>query len=246
MAIFTMMDSTNIFCMECPIRRLSPFHAIPEREMERVHDCKITRTYQKGEIVYRNSEPSDFYYAIMEGSVQVYRQGGGREQSFAIAGPGSWIGYRDCLAQIPYQNSARALSRSLVCRINKDVLHDLIGKYPAFTAAIMNDMAMGWVESEHQSYNLGARKTIERLADFLLGLKNDISARVVEDPDTGNSVVEVEFPLTRETVATLIGTTTESVIRSLSDFKARGWIEFQGSRMRLTNEEALYKLVRES
>ena len=109
-------------------------------------------------------------------------------------------------------------------------------KYPDFSSSIIRDLAGGWVASERQSYNLGVRKNMERLADFLLSLHSD----------AGNPETEIEFPLTRETLATLIGTTTESVIRTLSDFRARGWIEYTSGKIRLRNIGELRRLVIES
>ncbi len=245
-----MQETENKFCADCPVRQFSPFHAIPDKEMEWVQSCKQTHTYQKGEHVFLSGDSSDHFYALMEGSIQVYRGGGGREQSFAIARPGTWIGYRDAIAAIPFQNSARVLAPSVMCRINREVISVFVNKYTAFTASLLKDISIGWVDSEHQCYNLGARKTVERLADFLLGLKNDVSAQVspqlVSEKGSDSEIIEIDFPLTRETVATLIGTTTESVIRSLSDFKARGWIEFTNGKIRLTNEAELKKLVVES
>ncbi len=236
-----MFQSNNIYCLECDAYRDSLFHSVPDKEMEHIHSCKHTLNYQKGEIIFHSNADSSSFYCIMRGSVQLFRSSPTREQSFAIVGSGTWIGYRDALAGIPFQHSARCLSTTTVCRVGREILHEFMNRYPAFTAAIVKDVAEGWVEAERQSYNLGARKTIERLADFLLGLKTDLTPE-----GESQEAVEIEFPLTRETVATLIGTTTESVIRTLSDFKARGWIEFENGKIRLTNEKELHRLVSES
>jgi CRP/FNR family transcriptional regulator len=57
---------------------------------------------------------------------------------------------------------------------------------------------------------------------------------------------DFDFPLTRETLASLMGTTTESVIRTLSDFRSRGWIDYHDGKISLSNERELEKLVVES
>lgn len=235
-----MFVSDNVFCLECPAYPDSLFHSVPDKEGERILACKTTENFQKGELLFESGQLSDHSYCIMRGSVQLFRQGRTREQSFAIAGPGTWVGVRDALAGIPYQHSARCLTTTVACRVSRELVHEFLNKYPAFTAAILKDLTMGWVESERQSYSLGARKTIERLADFLLGLQKDHAAA----GRAGSS--EFEFPLTRETVASLIGTTTESVIRTLSEFKGRGWIEFDNGKIRILNEKELRRLVVES
>lgn len=260
-----MFKEDIIDCQDCPAFKDSLFHSIPHKDLERVNTCKVPQTYSKGDIIFKMDGESKYYHCIMKGSVQLYRHSANREQSFAIVGQGTWIGYRDALAGIPYQHNARCLGPMTACRVEREILDDFIKQFPSFTTAVLKDVADGWIESERQSYNLGARKTIERLADFLLGLKRDSlkpeelegefdeesesatgypEAMAPEGSDSG--IVEVEFPLTRETVASLIGTTTESVIRTLSDFKARGWIEFANGKIRIINEKELIRLVSES
>ncbi len=260
-----MHQTETIFCQECSVLAKCPFHAVPIKDLEAHSHQKSTLHYTRGDFVFRMGEEARYFYCVARGSVQLFRSSGGREQSFAIVGPGSWMGYRDVIAQVPYQHNARAIGSVHLCRIESSVLLTLIHNFPSFTQTLLADVANGWIESERQSYNLGARKTIERLADFLLGLKSDynhleemaqehraITHSHTPHGENGNGrrsvdgVIEVEFPLTRETVATLIGTTTESVIRTLSDFKARGWIEFQGSRIRILNEAELKRLVNDS
>lgn len=251
-----MIQEKTIHCYDCPIYKDSILHTIPYKEIERINSIKTTITYEKGEHIFSAGDRSEFFHCMMKGSVQLFRKNqSSREQSFAIIGPGASIGYRDALAGIPYQHNARCLNQTSACQIPSDILHDIINIYPAFTNSIIKEISNGWIESERQSYNLGARKTVERLADFLLGLKSDYDGRIAmaeesdksEDQRDGrDEVVEIDFPLTRETVATLIGTTTESVIRTLSDFKARGWIEFHNGKIRIINDKELVRLVDES
>jgi len=224
-------------CDQCAGKANSLFRKLDVSELTRVNTQKISYTFQKGESIFHHGDPSEYVFCIEAGTVQLFRSSQSREQSFGIIGTGAAIGYRDALAKIPYQHNARALTRTTVCKVKREDFQAMMERNPVFMAAVVSELAGGWQESEKQSYNLGARKTIERLADFILTLKKDRQTTLEEG---------IDFPFTRETVATLLGTTTESIIRTFSDFKARGYIDFMNGKLFLKNESALSKLVLES
>lgn len=242
-------NSANGNCNSCQVRSMCAFKTLPADAIERMSDQKRTYTFTRGETVFGLGDEATHFYCVRSGRLQVYRSSPCREQSFKIATAGDWMGYRDALNGGSYQHGVRCLSEATVCKFPRSVLEDCMAASPDFARSLINDLAGGWVESEHQSYNLGSRKIMERLADYLLNLNEQRTVRNDEDGDLDPSlapVSEVDFFLTREMLATLLGTTTESVIRTLSDFKARGWINLNRSKVTLTNEKELARLVAES
>ncbi|MCB1172740.1 MAG: Crp/Fnr family transcriptional regulator [Leptospiraceae bacterium] len=200
---------------------------------------KRTLTFSRGETVFHLGDSAGFFYCINDGKVQLYRSSPYREQSFAILGKGDWLGHRDVIAGGEYRHNARCLTKTTVCKFPADELLNHMEKSPRFASQVAHNLAHSWIESEHQSYNLGARKVMERLADFLLSLQGENNGI-----DAANQ--EIDLNLTREMLATLMGTTTESVIRTLSDFKARGWIKMDKGRVCFINAKELGKLVEEA
>ena len=211
-------------------------------------EVKRTYTFTRGETVFGLGDEATHFYCVRSGRLQIYRSSPYREQSFKIAKAGDWLGYRDVLTGGQHQHGVRCLSEATVCKFPRSVLEECMTASPEFARSLVSDLAGGWVESEHQSYNLGSRKIMERLADYLLNLNEQMEARNDENGGTDEHPArpEVDFFLTREMLATLLGTTTESVIRTLSDFKARGWIDLNRSKVTLTNEKELARLVAES
>ncbi len=225
-------------CKNCQVKNRSIFQVFDGGCPEKFESQKMSFTFEKGETIFHNGDPSEYVYCICSGMVQLFRSSQMRDQSFAIVTDGAAIGYRDVLARVPYQHNARAMTRTVVCKIKREEFFTMMGKNPVFMSRVISELAGGWQESEKQTYNLGARKTVERLADFLINLKNGHPELSKEE--------SVDFPYTRETVATLLGTTTESVIRALSDFKSRGYVDFVEGKLLLKNEPALMKIVLES
>lgn len=233
-----MFHMCAIPCGECEQLPGTVFSSISGNRLDKIK--KQYLKYKKGEIVFHAGDTADHFYCISAGMVQLFRANQAKEQSFAVVEKGNWIGFRDVLADVSHQHSARCVTEVVICKISGTLLSDLMAAHPALNLAVIKQLAHGWVLAEHHCYNMGARKVAERLADFILNLNSDMSG------NSRNSFPEVHFPLTRETVATIIGTTTESVIRTLSDFKSRGWIEFREGKLRLTKKDELERLVIES
>ena len=236
-----MYATCGLKCTECGIGNCG-VSDLPVEELERLSGMKRTLTFKKGETIFHMGDTANHFYSISSGSVQLFRSSPYREQSFGIISSGDWMGFRDALAGEGYQHNARALCNTSVCKFERSVLIELMAKYPSFAASIAQELAHGWSESENQSYNLGARKVVERMADFLLKMKEHDCPATMDSEEAP----EIEFPLTREVVATLMGTTTESVIRTLSDFKSRGWIKMKKGKIAFTDESELSRLVMES
>ena len=224
-------------CEQCTVVHKTPFHQLEGSMLERASDTGRTLTFARGESIFHFDDDAHHFFCVQSGRVQLFRSNPQREQSFAIVGASQWVGFRDALLRAPYRHSARCLTETTVCKFHRSLIDELMRGSAGFAAEMARLMADEWAQSEHQSYNLGSRRVMERLADFLIG-----------STDTPMSVreTEVELPVTRETLATLLGTTTESVIRALSDLQARGWIKLNRRHVSLLRLEELQRLVVES
>jgi CRP/FNR family transcriptional regulator len=110
---------------------------------------------------------------------------------------------------------------------------------PTFMSVLIQEMIKGWTESEERIYTLNGRRIYERLAEFLLKLEK----REFANKEEKSIPIELSLPITRQVLASLLGTTKESIIRALSDFKNRGWIDVYRDKIFLLNKESLIRLV---
>lgn len=242
-----MYAKKGIACQECSLKDACAFRGLSPESMEEIESHKITRAYARGETIFHQGDESSYFYCISSGSVQIFRNSPYREQSFAIVGEGDWLGFRDALTAEVYQHNARVLKAATVCRVPREKLQEILEHDPGFARELSIELAAGWRASEMQSYNLGARNIMERLADFLLGLRNQSDTRVPNLASKSDAdFPEADLPLTREIIATLLGSSTESIIRALSDFKARGWIDTKKGKVVFRDEPALERILVES
>lgn len=269
-----MYQTKGISCSDCRAAPGCRMHYLPAEALAGIADQRRTLHFQRGETLFHQDDQSAYFYGIQSGRVQLFRAGPSKEMSFLMAGAGQWLGHRDALLGSGYAHGARALEDTVVCKFEAETLGGLLENNPKFAAAVTKDLAAGWARAEDQSYNLGARRISERLAHFLLNLEaggvtaGAVAARFQKPPAThlrlagkrqDDSVSvddggfdcepmapEVRMDLTRELVGSLLGTTTESVIRTLSDFRDRGWISLGKGKVTLTKRDELEKLVTES
>lgn len=247
-------SSEHTKCDICEGASECAFHVLPAEARARLAERMEIVHLRRGEQLFQIGQAAEHFYCIRSGRLQVFRPGRGREQSFKIAGDCDWVGHREILQGGPYRHSVRALSEATVCRLHREDLETLLAEYPEFARRLLGLVAADWANSEEQTYNMGTRKITERLADYLLKLHERPRQMHPVANQSGQPAptriapamgTEVDFYLTREMLATLLGTTTESVIRALSDFKSRGWIDLQRSKVTLKNEQELQRLVAE-
>lgn len=99
---------------------------------------------------------------------------------------------------------------------------------PNLQLEILKQMAIEWKQLEDQTVALGTKQVHSKLAELLISFQT-----------ASENGTEIELNLTREIMASMVGTTTETLVRALSDFKNRDWIEIQKNRIRFLNMEAL-------
>ena len=88
--------------------------------------------------------------------------------------------------------------------------------------------------AEHNRVNLAQKTVKQRLAEILLKLETDFGIN-----DDGS----LKLQLSREEIAGMIGTATESCIRLLSEFNKEGWITLQGKKITITNKKEMQRLI---
>ena len=101
-----------------------------------------------------------------------------------------------------------------------------------FQFEVMKYLAEEWKVMEDSALSLGTKQIHSRLAELLITFS-----------DAANKETEIVIDVTREVMATCIGTTKETVIRSLSDFKDRKWIGIEKNKIEILNRKALNQMA---
>jgi CRP-like cAMP-binding protein len=220
--------------MDCINSTETVFRHLSKSQKDELDREKTCNTYKKGAEIYHEGSRTNGLYCINEGIVKIYKTGiDGREQIIYFAKPGDIIGYRSILSGELACSSAKAIQNSVLCFIPGDLLINMIKSNGEFAMDVLQQSCKELGEANSFITDIAQKTVRERLAEVLIKLKDNF------DLDENN---ELQVSLTREELANIVGTATESVIRLLSEFKQDQLIDLQGRKIRLLDIKKLEKI----
>lgn len=203
-------------------------------QLEMLQSHCLEATLSKGETVFREGARPEKIVFLREGFAKLHKKGiRGRDQILKIARPGSYIGLQSVLGGNPGHYSASALTVISTCLIDIDVFKELILKNGGFATEILNFISNEELGYFQRFIDLNQKQLPGRLADALICLSDEIFHST-----------RFELPFTKNDLAALIGSTRESVTRTLKDFNDDGILEVSGRNIRILNVEKLHKISR--
>ena len=192
--------------------------------------------YKRGNIVYQERNRIGGIYCLSKGVIKLFKTGiDGKEQIIRFAQKGDIIGYRSILSQELACTTAKVIEDAVLCFIPANLFINMVKENSDFSMQIMRLSLKELGEANKFIIDIAQKTVRERLAEILILLQNTFLL---------DSEKYLQVSLTREELANLVGTATESVIRLLSEFKSDKYIELNGRRIKILNVEALKKLGR--
>ncbi|AFM03102.1 cAMP-binding protein [Bernardetia litoralis DSM 6794] len=223
-------------CETCPKRTASVFCDLSEEEVTNMSANKGCNFYKRGQNLFYEGSRAIGVHCIYEGKVKLTKLGiDGKEQIVKIASDGEVLGYNSLLSQMPYNISAEALDDAVVCFLPTSTFSELIDNNKDFPRKMMQVMAKDTQDMEQRLTNWMQKSVRERLAEVLLLLHNRYQDK--EKPQV------IDVRLSREEIANLVGTATESAIRYLSELNTDKIIQLKGKEIIILDREKLLKVA---
>jgi CRP-like cAMP-binding protein len=218
----------NVFCEN------SFKECLSEEAFEKYSQAKQVITIGKGKFLFEEGETPKGVYFIEKGTAKLYKLGfNKKEQILRFCKEGDLLGYRSLLCNEQFKASAESMSAMEITFLPADIFHDLLMSDPKLSYAMLQKIAYELGESSNTITFLAQKTVRERLAEILLLLEMKLGT----DPEGF-----IKISLTREEIANLIGTATESAIRLISEFKQDDFIAVEGRNIKILNHEKLRKL----
>ncbi len=194
-----------------------------------ISDRKIRNIKKKQVIYYEGDQPAGLYL-ILTGRVKTYKLSeDGRELLTAIYGPEEYFGVNALLMTDSYHESAEAVEDTSLCMLPKDTVEQLIHNYPEVGMEFIKILSNNLKEKEEQLLQLAYHSVRKRMAQVLLRLAG---------AEAEGSILKIS----RDDLAAMAGMATETVSRTLSDFKDEGLIEKKGSQIVILNAKKLHAM----
>jgi CRP-like cAMP-binding protein len=219
------------------LRDIPVFAGVPNDELQALAASARAESYRVREYVFTAGDAADWFCVVRSGRIKILRQSrAGKEVVLELLGPGEPFGGVAVIEGRPYPASAQAAQASVVLKIPREPIVALAERRPA----IIREMALmigRRLRDAHDSVKSLAVDSVEaRLAAALLRLAEREGA-----PGPGG--LALPFPLTRQTLADMTGTTVESAIRVVSRWQKDGIVRDDGGRLVLPDLDELRALA---
>ena len=206
-----------------------------EDALEKLTDSKIMNRYKKKQRVYaEGNHPHSLYY-LSTGKIRTYKINElGKELTISLYNAGDFFGYNALLENSVYKETAETLEESEINIIGREDFEILINNNKKVAQKFIKLLAHNVSEKEEQLLNLAYNSLRKRVADSILSLSKKYKKEEAAD---------FTIHISREDLAHIAGTTTESLIRTLSDFRNEKLIEAEAGYVKILNEKKLLDML---
>ena len=207
------------------LKRSFIFSELSEKELAELAGLAARRSFGPGEFVFWEGDAPDSFYIVIEGRVKVLKHSSlGKEFIIAFFGPGEMFGEVAVFQDRPYPASAQAAADTKVLRIRREDFLSFVAQRPQVVLRIISVLGERLRDAQGRLKDLAGERVEQRLAHTLLMLSAKLGATL---------------PFTRQEIADMAGTTTETAIRFISRLKDGGIIRSERGRITILDKTKL-------
>lgn len=205
------------------------FAALEEAELKEIVSQSHEKKFAANENIFWEGDSSDWFYIVVEGKVKISKlTSNAREIVLSFFGRGEIFGEVAVLENGPYPASAQAIDASRLIGIRKADFWNFLLKHPTVALKIISLLSGRLREAQNRLRDLAGERVEQRLARLLLRLYDKLGT---------------VLPFTRQELSDMSGTTTETTIRTLSQWKDQGIISSVRGKTTIIDEKKLRKLA---
>ncbi|HWC52699.1 MAG TPA: response regulator [Chitinophagaceae bacterium] len=203
--------------------------------MQSLHEGRNINKYKKKQVIYsEGNRPSRLYY-VHKGKVRTFKSNeNAKELAVGLYTEGDFLGYIALLEGTPYKETAEAMEDSELAVIPREDFESLLNNNREISKLFIKLLAKNISEKEEQLLGLAYNSLRKKVADAIIKLNNKYNT----NRDPGFTI-----HISRENLATIAGTATESLIRTLSDFKNEQLIDIKNGSIIILNEKKLLNML---
>jgi CRP/FNR family transcriptional regulator, cyclic AMP receptor protein len=224
-------------CQDCRLKSEGFFCNLSTKALQAFQAVKFTTAYPEGAILFVEGQPSRGVFMLCKGRIKMsMNSSDGKALILRIAGPGEVLGLNAAVSGRPYELTVETLEP---CQVNfvkrEDFLH-FLGYHAEASIRAAQQLSGSYHTACEQIRALGlSHSAPEKLARFLLNWSG-------KGQQTGQGI-RVSLALTHEEIAQTIGSSRETVTRTLGDFKSKQFATLKGSTLMIQNKAALERFV---
>lgn len=215
------------------LRQISMFEDLSNEALDKIAQIAIERDYRKNMILFMEGEKGEAFYYINKGKVKISKASqDGRELIINILGEGDVFAEVTLFSKNPYPATAEVIEDSQIGIIRNEELEKLISNNADIALQLIKLLNSKLMSAQRKIKNLGLNDTFIRTIQELIKLGQKYGNTVTQG-------IELDLNLSRQQLAGLVGTSRETISRTLSQLKKEKVINIEGKSIIITNLEKL-------
>lgn len=202
--------------------------------IDRLSEQYAVENFDKKQMLYQEGKRPRFLYYLLKGKVKGFRSHeDGKEYITNLYSEGDFIGYTALIEDNNYDDSATILEDAEIMMVPKDDFLQMVYSDISIASKFIHIITQNVKEKEERLLNLAYSSLRKRVARALVDIVEKFKLKEQTNP----------IEISREDIAQYVGTATESLIRTLSDFKAEKHIDIRSGKIIVNNVEKLKNLL---
>lgn len=195
------------------LKKSSIFGILTAEELITISPLFQKLDFRNGEYIFIEGEPSDWLYIVSQKRVKIIKHTqSGKDVLLEIKSPGELFCCATVLDNKPYPESAQAKQEASVLRISRKNLLRIIDAYPLLRIGIAGYLNEKLMDAYDMMKDMTTEMVESRIASLLLKLSEKAGTET-------SGFRKIDFSLTRQEIADMVGTTVETSIRVMSKFQ---------------------------
>ena len=220
------------------LKAIPLFNLVKRSERQRLAGEVTETRYRKGQFIFREGDPAEFFHIVKEGTVKcVKTSSDGKEVTLKVLMPGDLF---CCEAAVfegaPHPGCAQPMGDVSVLRLRKKAYFEMLKRNPEAAVEVIKYLGNRLNEAQEKAKVLALDGAEQRLAGLLVGL-------VERSGTPEGSGYRLMVRLTRQDLANMVGITTETAIRIMGRFKKARLVKGTAKQLTILDLSRLKQLA---
>ncbi|KIT15741.1 cAMP receptor protein [Jannaschia aquimarina] len=218
---------------ESLLTHVPPFSRLERRQIRAVLDQATSRRHDEGAMIFEEGAPAERFYLLLDGHIRVVRTTPTGDQVIALhIPPGQLFGIARALGKETYPATAVTAAESIALSWPMRLWDGFVAEYDGFATETYATVGKRIGEMNDRIMEMATQAVEQRVANALLRLVNQSGRKV----DGG---IEIAFPITRQDLSQMTGTTLHTVSRLLSGWEKEGLVKSRRKHISVCEPHAL-------
>ncbi len=215
---------------------LPPFSRLSREQIREILDHATSRRYDEGTEIFREGHDAERFYLLLDGYLRVVRTTPGGDQIIVLhIAPGQLFGIAPALQRDTYPASAIAAAESIALSWPVRLWPDFTASYEGFASESYKTLGKRLGQIQETLTEMATQAVEKRVASAVLRLVNQSGRKTGEG-------IEIAFPVTRQNISDMTGTTLHTVSRLLSAWEKSGIVRSTRKHIVVTDPHRLVLL----